>query len=171
MTAERRSGCGGRQALPALPGRRAFLRSASCGFGMLALASLLAEELRAAPDASSGSGSGSGRPRARARSVVFCFMDGGPSHVDTFDPKPALSRHQGQPIGKGAVSKRSQSSADRVWMGSPWRFRQRGASGLWVSDLLPYIADCADDLCVVRSVVGPITIFITQTPDRPIRCR
>ncbi len=126
--------------------RREFLGSASCGFGMLALAGLLSEEARAAGEGPP--------PSARARSVIFCFMDGGPSHVDTFDPKPALAKHQGQPIGEGAVSKKSQSAAGRVWMGSPWTFAQRGESGLWVSDLLPYIADCADELCVVRSIIG-----------------
>ncbi len=121
--------------------RREFLRSSSCGFGMLAMAGLSAEGSTA-------------RSQARARHVIFCFMDGGPSHVDTFDPKPALTKHQGQPIGANAISKRSQSSAGRVWMGSPWRFQQRGESGLWVSDLLPRLADCADDLCVVRSMIG-----------------
>ncbi|MFO0953010.1 MAG: DUF1501 domain-containing protein [Isosphaeraceae bacterium] len=123
-------------------GRREWLRTASCGFGWLAFSGLQAIEAKEAA------------PRARAKSVVFCFMDGGPSHVDIFDPKPELTARQGQPIGKSAVSKRSQSSAERVWMGSPWRFRQRGESGLWVSDLLPFMADCADDLCVVRSLVG-----------------
>lgn len=136
--------------------RRDFLRSASCGFGMLALAGLLAEESQA-----SATSTPSG-PRPRARSIVFCFMDGGPSHVDTFDPKPALSQRQGQPIGLSAVSKRSQSSAERVWLGSPWKFRQRGESGLWVSDLLPNIADCADDLCVVRSMVGEMPLHGQQ---------
>jgi hypothetical protein len=126
--------------------RRAFLKASSCGFGWLALAGLLAEETPA--------GEGALRPRKRARSVIFCFMDGGPSHVDTFDPKPALTKYQGQPIGQGAVSKRSQSSAERVWMGSPWEFQKRGQSGLWVSDLLPHIASRADDLCVIRSLVG-----------------
>jgi hypothetical protein len=90
----------------------------------------------------------------RAKHVIFCFMDGGPSHVDTFDYKPALAKYQGKPIGEGAVSKLSQSTAGRVWLGSPWKFAKRGKSGLWVSDLLPHIAGCADDLCVVRSLVG-----------------
>ncbi len=126
--------------------RREFLGSASCGFGMLALAGLLADEAGAREDLP--------KKGAPARSVIFCFMDGGPSHVDTFDPKPALAKHQGQAIGAGAVSKKSQSTAGRVWLGSPWRFRQHGQSGLWVSDLLPEIARCADDLCVVRSLVG-----------------
>jgi hypothetical protein len=81
-------------------------------------------------------------------------MDGGPSHVDTFDHKPALTQQQGKPIGDSAVSKLSQSSASRVWLGSPWGFRPRGQSGLVVSDLLPHLAELADDLCVVRSLVG-----------------
>ncbi|WZO98795.1 DUF1501 domain-containing protein [Isosphaeraceae bacterium EP7] len=126
-----------------LRSRREFLNSASCGFGMLALAGLMNEEARA-----------SGGAPPRARSVIFCFMDGGPSHVDTFDPKPALAKHQGKPIGEAAVSKKSQSAASRVWLGSPWTFRQRCQSGLWVSDLLPHLAGVADDLCVVRSIVG-----------------
>ncbi|MFO0880579.1 MAG: DUF1501 domain-containing protein [Gemmataceae bacterium] len=128
--------------------RRDFLRESSTGFGMLALAGLMADR--------SYAGLASARTPAtpRARHVIFCFMDGGPSHVDTFDHKPALTKHQGKPIGAGAVSKLSQSAAGRVWLGSPWKFRQRGQSGLWVSDLLPQIARCADDLCVVRSLVG-----------------
>jgi hypothetical protein len=158
MTAALRSGFEDHLAPAPVSRRRAFLRSASCGFGMLALAGLLADEIRA-DDQSSPAPS---KPRPRARSVVFCFMDGGPSHVDTFDPKPALSQYQGKPIGNSAVSKRSQSSADRVWMGSPWRFRQRGESGLWVSDLLPHIADCADDLCVIRSLVGELPLHGQQ---------
>jgi hypothetical protein len=125
------------------PSRREFLNTASCGFGMLAMAGLLNEETGAAV----------GTP-PRALSVIFCFMDGGPSHVDTFDPKPALAKHQGKPIGEAAVSKKSQSAASRVWLGSPWTFRQRGQGGLWVSDLLPHLAGVADELCVVRSIVG-----------------
>jgi hypothetical protein len=74
--------------------------------------------------------------------------------VDTFDYKPLLAQRQGEKIGDQAVSKLSQSTANRVWFGSPWHFQQRGQSGLWVSDLLPHLANCADDLCVVRSLVG-----------------
>ncbi len=135
------------------PSRRDVLRSASCGFGMLALSGLLGERGRAAGPS----------PTPRARSVIFCFMDGGPSHVDTFDPKPALAKHQGQAIGTGAASKRSQASApNRVWLGSPWEFQPRGQSGLPVSDLLPHIAGCADDLCVVRSMVGELPLHGQQ---------
>ena len=155
MIDERCPDCLDGRSRPAPLGRRDFLSSASCGFGMLALAGLLADEATAQEKAD--------KPRARAKSIIFCFMDGGPSHVDTFDPKPELSKRQGQAIGKDAVSKKSQSAAGRVWMGSPWKFHQRGASGLWVSDLLPEIAACADDLCVVHSLVGEQPLHGQQT--------
>ncbi|MGL4553797.1 MAG: DUF1501 domain-containing protein [Gemmataceae bacterium] len=125
--------------------RRDFLTRSSLGFGWLAFNGLFAD--------------GAAAPRAaKAKSIIFCFMDGGPSHVDTFDYKPMLKKHEGQKIGASAVSKRSQSSADRVWFGSPWPFRQRGASGLWVSDLFPHLATVADELCVVRSMVGELPL-------------
>jgi hypothetical protein len=92
--------------------------------------------------------------RPRARHVIFCFMDGGPSQVDSFDYKPALAKYQGKMIGNQAVSKLAQSNAERVWLGSPWPFRQRGQCGLWVSDLFPHLAGCADDLCMLHSMVG-----------------
>ncbi len=92
-----------------------MLRNSSAGFGWLALGGLLGSRAAAQPMLA-----------PRAKHVIFCFMDGGPSHVDTFDPKPMLKKHQGQPIGTRWVSKRSQASANRVWFGSPWAFQQRG---------------------------------------------
>lgn len=139
--------CPGHVAPPA--SRRDFLR-AGCGFGTVALAGLMADRAFAGLSGEAGGL----HHRARAKHVIFCFMDGGPSHVDTFDYKPVLAERQGQPIGDGAVSKLSQSVASRVWFGSPWKFAQRGESGLWVSDLLPHAAALADDLCVARSLVG-----------------
>ncbi|MCY2982407.1 MAG: DUF1501 domain-containing protein [Planctomycetota bacterium] len=127
--------------------RRGFLQQASCGFGMLALNGLISSEVDAAP-----------RFPAKAKNIIFCFMDGGPSHVDTFDYKPMLKKHQGQPIGSSWVSKRSDNSAGRVWLGCPWEFKQRGESGLWVSDLFPNLAQVADHLCVVRSMVGELPL-------------
>ncbi len=127
--------------------RRGFLQQASCGFGMLALNGLIASQANAAP-----------RFPAKAKNIIFCFMDGGPSHVDTFDYKPMLKKHQGQPIGSSWVSKRSDNSAGRVWLGCPWEFKQRGESGLWVSDLFPHLAQVADHLCVVRSMVGELPL-------------
>jgi hypothetical protein len=73
-----------------------------------------------------------------------------------------LKQREGQEIGERAVSKRSQSAANRVWFGSPWEFRQRGQSGLWVSDLLPNMAKVADELCVVRSMVGELPLHGAQ---------
>ncbi len=129
-----------------LPSRREWLRRSSAGFGLLALRGLL-EEPTARADQKR-------HHPAKAKSVIFCFMDGGPSHVDTFDPKPALTKYAGKAIGSAAVSKRSQSDPSRVWMPSPWKFAQRGKSGLWVSDLFPHLAGVADELCVVRSMIG-----------------
>jgi hypothetical protein len=150
-------GCGCFDPLAGPRTRRELLAAASNGFGMLALASLIADRAYAEPirtDADPARESARAHFAAKAKSVIFCFMDGGPSHVDTLDPKPMLAQRQGEQIGKSAVSTRSQSSPERVWLGSPWRFRQHGASGSWVSDLLPHIASRADDLCVVRSMVG-----------------
>lgn len=145
------------RALPALH-RRSFLKHTSAGFGWLALAGLLGEQSQ------SRAATNPLQPhhRPKVKNVIFCFMDGGPSHVDTFDPKPALKEHEGKPIGAGAVSKRSQSNAGRVWLGSPWKFRQRGASGLWVSDLFPRLSEVADELCVIRSMVGELPLHGQQ---------
>ncbi len=129
--------------------RRSWLQSSSVGFGWLAFAGLAHAEQK--PHFS-----------PRTKNVIFCFMDGGPSHVDTFDPKPMLTKHQGVKIGEAAVSTRSQSDANRVWLGSPWEFRQRGQSGLWVSDLFPRISEVADRLCVVRSMVGELPLHGQQ---------
>lgn len=129
--------------------RRGFLQNSQAGFGWLAWQALA----QAAPTPVI---------RPKAKNVIFCFMDGGPSHVDTFDPKPMLKKHQGKAIGEAAVSKRSQSDANRVWLGSPWEFRQRGQSGLWVSDLFPHISRVADRICVVRSMVGELPLHGQQ---------
>ena len=133
--------------------RRGFLQRTSAGFGWLALSSLFARTASAAPGAHFA---------AKAKNIIFCFMDGGPSHVDTFDPKPMLKQHEGKAIGASAVSKRSQSNANRVWFGSPWEFKQRGQSGLWVSELFPHLAKVADHLCVVRSMVGELPLHGQQ---------
>ncbi len=139
--------------MPGTLSRRSFLQQTSAGFGWLALNALFTQP---APAASAP------HFAPRAKNIIFCFMDGGPSHVDTFDPKPMLKQRQGEAIGAGAVSKRSQSSANRVWFGSPWEFQQRGASGLWVSDLFPHLAQVADHLCVVRSMVGEVPLHGQQ---------
>jgi hypothetical protein len=89
---------------------------------------------------------------ASATSVIFLFMDGGPSQVDTFDPKPRLAREHGQPIRMKIPP--TQFNDVGTVMQSPWKFRHHGASGLSISDLFPHLATCADDLVVIRSMVA-----------------
>ncbi len=137
--------------------RRSFLKNSSAGFGWLAFSGLLADRTFSAEHQAVRT-----HFPARAKNVIFCFMDGGPSHVDTFDPKPMLKKLEGKKIGNSAVSKRSQSNANRVWLGSPWKFKQHGQSGLPVSDLFPHIATVADELCVIRSMVGELPLHGQQ---------
>jgi hypothetical protein len=99
----------------------------------------------------------------KAKRVIFLFMDGGVSHVDSFDPKPELSRRSGQ-MAAWRPDPRSQSvSAGRKWLGSPWAFRQHGQSGLWVSQLFPHMANVIDQLCIVRSMVGETPLHGAQS--------
>jgi len=140
--------------------RRALLQRSSTGFGWLALCGMLGEQSLAGAAGSSTSLRAHHSPRAK--NIVFCFMDGGPSHVDTLDEKPLLKQHEGRAIGEGAVSKLSQSAAGRVWLGSPWAFRPRGESGLSISELFPRIAQIADHLCVVRSMKGELPLHGQQ---------
>src|SRR6516225_966302 len=134
--------------------RRTMLKQAAAGFGYLAFAGLCAE---ASPPAAAP-GPLSPKPphhRPRAKRVIFLFMHGGPSQTDTFDYKPRLNRESGRPCPfelPNAAAGGEKSRKVPPLLGSPWRFRQHGASGLWVSDLLPEIASCADDLCVIRSL-------------------
>jgi hypothetical protein len=120
------------------------------GFGALALAALLAEEDRAAPASSPVSPF---HHPPRARNVIFLFLDGGPSQVDTFDHKPLLEKYHGR--DPHSVFRVEPTQFDKVGkvMASPWKFHRSGQSGLTVSELLPHIAGRADDLCVVRSMV------------------
>jgi hypothetical protein len=131
---------------PPLTRRDMLLRCAN-GFGAVALAALLAEEGRA-------TGVKPPHYRARARSVIFLYMDGGPSQVDTFDHKPLLEKYHGR--DPNSVFKVEPTQFDNVGkvMASPWKFRRRGQCGHTVSDLFPHVAACADELCLVRSVVS-----------------
>src|SRR6185437_14359951 len=85
-------------------------------------------------------------------SVIFLYMDGGPSHLDTFDPKPRLDREHGQPI-QAKIHPTQFNNVGNV-LKSPWKFRRYGQSGIPVSDLFPHVAGCVDDLCVIRSMVS-----------------
>ncbi len=101
-----------------------------------------------------------GRPHfaPRAKNVIFCFMDGGVSHVDSFDPKPKLIELDGKPFTE---SKNPTANGNRQWLKSPWAFKQYGDCGLPVSDLFPHIASCADDLAVIRSMQADLPIHST----------
>jgi hypothetical protein len=141
-----------RYAEPARFNRRALLKCAGGGFGYLAFAGLCADKSQAVQ-------AGPLAPRsphhpARAKRVIFLFMHGGPSQTDTFDYKPRLNRESGEPCPFPLPNAFGEKKDKKIslLLGSPWTFRQRGQSGLWVSDLLPETATCADDLCVIRSV-------------------
>lgn len=120
--------------------RREMLRSASAGFGYLAFAGLSQAASAGATSTNPLSPKTSHFP-AKAKRIIFLCMQGGPSHVDTFDYKPKLAKD----AGKGG------QYGDRL-MASPWEFRQRGESGLWISDLFPEVSKHADELCLIRSM-------------------
>jgi hypothetical protein len=129
------------------------------GFGALALTTLLHEPsyggaLKVEPIAGAGDPLTPRPPHypARASSVIFLYMDGGPSQVDTFDPKPRLDREHGQPI-QARVQPTQFNNVGKV-LKSPWRFRRYGQSGIPVSDLFSNVARCIDDICVIRSMVS-----------------
>ena len=127
--------------------RRAFLRDTACGFGLLGLTDLLAAG-QAGPLAPK-------QPHftPRAKRVIFLFMHGGPSHLDTFDPKPLLTRDHGKPLPFKRPLTFAEGQTGLLFR-SPWEFRRYGQSGLPVSDLFPNIAKCVDDMCIIRSMVG-----------------
>ncbi len=138
---------------PRISSRRAFLEEAGIGLGALALSWLLAEERAAGadgPDQTKGT-LGTHFP-AKATSVIYLFMHGGPSHLDTFDPKPELVRLHGQPLPAsfGPVATR-RKVAHNPLLASKRSFRNYGQSGIEVSDFLPHLAECVDDLAVIRS--------------------
>ncbi|HEX5446108.1 MAG TPA: DUF1501 domain-containing protein [Pirellulales bacterium] len=135
-----------------------MLAQCANGFGAVALATLLSEssessERAVRADQEPGALGPRGSHRAaKATSVIFLYMDGGPSQVDSFDPKPRLDREHGQPI-KMKVPATQFNNVGNV-LKCPWAFRRYGESGLPVSDLFPHIGRCADDLCVIRSMVS-----------------
>src|SRR5262245_17372540 len=112
------------------------------GFGALGLAGVLAGET---PAVAGPLTPHAGHHRARAKRIIFLFMNGGPSHVDTFDPKPDLEKFDGTDPPQGASKKGKL-------MKSPFAFRKAGRSGIEVSELYPELSRCIDDICVVRSM-------------------
>jgi hypothetical protein len=157
-----------------LVNRRQFLGRAGGGFGMLALTSLLGDAGLLTPAFANMAPTNPLAPKpphfkARARNVIFLFMSGGPSHVDLFDPKPELIRLAGQPIPESFGTFKTRRAVAKNKLLAPVRpFQKRGESGIEISDFLPHIAGCADDLCVLRScysdsVTHPESVYQMNT--------
>ncbi len=127
------------------PTRRSFLQSTACGFGGLALADLLAAQSPLAPRTP--------MIPARAKRVIFLYMRGGPSHMDTFDYKPRLQQDDGKdlPFALPRLQVLQRRNLQKL-MGSPFKFRRHGQSGLWCSEVFPLTAQHMDKLCVVKSM-------------------
>jgi hypothetical protein len=152
--------------------RRQLLERTGGGFGMIALASILADQgLLASEPAPANNPLAPRRPhhRARARSAIFLFMSGGPSQLETFDPKPDLQRLHGQPLPAsfGTVTTRRAVERNRL-LGTRQTFRKYGQAGIEVSNLLPEIASCMDDICLLRgchgnSVTHPESVYLMNT--------
>jgi hypothetical protein len=133
--------------------RRQFIEQAFCGFGSLAVASLLREQ--AARGANPLAAKSPHRPEAQAKAVIFLFMAGGPSHIETFDPKPLGNRLDDHPRpAQFGQAKYQFISKDARLLGTKRQFRRYGQSGIEESDLFPNIARHVDDLAVVRSCHG-----------------
>jgi Protein of unknown function (DUF1501) len=129
--------------------RREFLKKSGFGFGAVAASWMLAEEVLANPLAAK-------KPHmpGTAKSIISLFMHGGPSHLDTFDPKPALAKLEGQPVPDSFGDVRLQFSTfkERPVLASRRVFKKHGQSGIEISDVFPHVAECADDLAVIRSL-------------------
>lgn len=136
--------------------RREYLAKSANGFGMLALAALLAENSPALPLPAIEGGEGKTQSgphhRAKIKNVIFLFMDGGPSQVDTFDPKPLLKKEHGKPFPTSIDA--TQFDQNGSTFASPFRFYPRGRSGLMISELFPHLSKHADELCLIRSMKG-----------------
>jgi hypothetical protein len=134
--------------------RRELLARSSCGIGMVALTALLADVSERA-EAAAKVAPNPLAPRQphfqpRAKRLIFLFMHGGVSHIDTFDPKPMLDKMDGQPLP--IPKPKVQFAETNNLLKSPWEFKQYGQSGLPVSSLFPNVGGCIDDICVVRSM-------------------
>src|SRR5436309_3142055 len=132
--------------------RREMLTHCANGFGAFALMGLMADKAFGALTGDDKNPLAARAPHfaPKTRNVIFLYMDGGPSQVDTFDPKPRLDREHGEPI-KMKVQPTQFDNVGKV-LQSPWAFRQYGQSGIPVSDLFPHVATCVDDLAIVRSM-------------------
>jgi hypothetical protein len=133
-----------------------MLHRAGLGFGAWALLDLLQRDARLSAAPTAGDNSLAAKPAhaaAKAKHVIFLFMQGGPSHIDTFDPKPLLTKLHGQPLPPSAVKglQLQFTKSDAAILGSPQTFRKCGQSGLEIADTYPHLQTRADELAVVRS--------------------
>ena len=135
--------------------RRHMLAQSATGFGGVALAGLMSDPSYSAPvELPEGAKLKKLHHQPRVKNVIFCFMSGGVSHVDSFDPKPRLNRDHGKPMP--VTIERTQFNNNGNIMGSPFKFQKFGESGLSVSSMFPFVAQQADELAVVRSITTPV---------------
>ena len=135
--------------------RREMLRRTSTGFGMLALSALMADPAYAGLAPSSPKNPLSprrGHHQPRVKNVIFCYLSGGLSQIDSFDPKPRLDKEAGEPMP--FKTERTMFNLDGNIFPSPWKFNHYGSSGIPVSDLFPHIGSVADELTVIRSMTA-----------------
>src|SRR5262249_17179993 len=134
--------------------RRGFLTQCGMGMGAMSLAALFGEAGLLAPGARAVASVNPLAPKApplpaRAKRVIHLFLNGGPSHVDSFDPKPALEKYAGKPLpGEYIKTERKTGAA----FPSPFKFKKYGQSGIEVSELFPKIGECIDDIAIIRSM-------------------
>ena len=136
--------------------RREMLRQTSTGFGWLALSALMADKAYAG--VSQALAEGPLAPKApdfvpKVKNVIFCYMSGGLSHIDSFDPKPRLAAEAGQPMP--FQTERTMFNQDGNILPSPWEFTNYGQSGIPISALFPHVGSIADELTVIRSMTAP----------------
>ncbi len=134
--------------------RRTLLGRSALGFGAVALHALLGDRAFA-DEPSTKAGPFAPKPshfKAKATSIIFLFMDGGVSQVDSFDPKPLLQRDHGKPFAMKMEPTQFNNNGNTL--GSPWQFKNYGKSGIPVSDLFPHIGSCVDDLAIIRSLTS-----------------
>ncbi|WP_058187397.1 DUF1501 domain-containing protein [Terracidiphilus gabretensis] len=134
--------------------RRDALRTMGCGFGYLSLASMVGQSLaRAASTTPSERPSWMITDKPKAKHVIFLFMNGGMSQIDSFDYKPALEKYHGQPMPGGDLAHERKTGNI---MKSPFAFKKYGQSGIEVSEIFPHLGECVDDMCIVKSVYTEI---------------
>src|SRR5882724_7971516 len=133
--------------------RRQMLKRASCGFGFLALADLCTRI--ASAESTNPLAPKAPHFKARAKHVIFMYMGGAPSHVDTFDYKPKLAADDGKETDKGG----------RKLKKSPYKFTQHGKGGLWLPEIFPNLARHADELCLLNSMYTDVAVHGSATTE------